>query len=75
MFIYIYAILFCFEVDEIWITGLYDPDSNSTTSAVAGLGSTAISITSSQVSERGPLLLMTVKRKTNLTSVFLFASA
>lgn len=50
VFIYISDLLLCFEVDEIWITGLYDPNSNGTTPAVAGLGSTAISITSSQVS-------------------------
>lgn len=50
MFVYVPALLFFLEVDEISITGLYDPDSNSTTPAVAGLGSTAISITNSQVS-------------------------
>ncbi|CAM9670498.1 unnamed protein product [Ascophyllum nodosum] len=35
-------------IDEIWIEGLYDPESSTSSSAVAGLGSTAISITNSQ---------------------------
>ncbi|CAM9952012.1 unnamed protein product [Ascophyllum nodosum] len=35
-------------IDEVWVGGLYDPETSNAISAVAGLGTTAISITNSQ---------------------------
>ncbi|CAM9670164.1 unnamed protein product [Ascophyllum nodosum] len=35
-------------IEDVWIEGLYDPDTSNNSSAIAGLGSTAISITNSQ---------------------------